>query len=111
MTSSILNIKSVPVIYTNNISAWMASNIFAFRFESEVLPPLRHHLHSRTFGETSLLLLDHRTAHPPAAALKSQGGKIRDIFLPKDITTLIQLMDPGIIEHSNSIVAVCFAVL
>jgi hypothetical protein len=66
------------------------------------MPSVRHHLNSRIFEDISLLFLDHCKANPPAAALKSQDEKVRLIFLPKDITTLLQLMDPGIIGHSNS---------
>jgi hypothetical protein len=46
----------------------------------------------------TLLLFDHCTAHPPADILKSKDGKIKAMYLLKNTTALIQLIDQGTIQ-------------
>jgi hypothetical protein len=51
--------QSLPVIYKCSSSAWMICDIFASWFESEFVPSVRRHLHSKKLEERALLLLDH----------------------------------------------------
>ncbi|KAK9721600.1 DDE superfamily endonuclease [Popillia japonica] len=46
----------------------------------------------------ALLLLDNCPAHPPADCLVSKDGKVKIMYLPKNITALIQPLDQGIIH-------------
>jgi hypothetical protein len=56
--------QSVPVIYKNRSNIWMMCDIFASQFESEFVPLMRHHLHSKKLEERASLHLDHYPAHP-----------------------------------------------
>ncbi|KAJ8876936.1 hypothetical protein PR048_021386 [Dryococelus australis] len=51
---------------------------------------MRSHLRSVKLEEKALLILDHCPAHPSADLLQSRDGKIKVMFFPKNITTLIQ---------------------
>jgi hypothetical protein len=59
------------------------------------VPSVTRHLRSKKLVEKALLLLDHCPAHPSTHVLKSKDGKIKAMFLPRNTTTLIQLMDQG----------------
>jgi hypothetical protein len=78
--------------------AWMTCNIFASWFENEFVQSVRCHLHSKNLEEKALLLLDHCPARPSADVLKSKDGNIKAMFLPKNTTAPIQLMDQCIIR-------------
>jgi hypothetical protein len=76
----------------------MTCDIFASWFENEFVPPERRHLRSKKLEEKALFLLDHCPAHPSADVLKSKDGNIKAMFVPKNTTALILLMDQGIIR-------------
>lgn len=46
----------------------------------------------------AVLVLDNCSAHPDPKKLKSSDGKIYAKFLPPNVTSLIQLMDQGIVQ-------------
>ena len=46
----------------------------------------------------ALLILDNAPAHPSESVLVSDDGHIRVMFLPPNMTSVIQLMDQGIIS-------------
>jgi hypothetical protein len=56
---------------------------------------VRSDLHPKKLEQKAMLLLDRHPAHPSASILKLKDGRI--IFLPKNTTTLIQLIDQAII--------------
>ena len=73
-----------------------------------VVPPLlcpqvKQHLRDQGMPEDSkvILILDNCRAHPPAQKLVS--GNIFAVFLPPNVTSLIQSMDQGIIANIKHI--------
>jgi hypothetical protein len=74
-------------------------DIFVSLFENEFVPLVRNQLHSNKLEERVLLLLGRCTAHSSTDVLKSKVGRIKIMFLPKNVavyTALIQPMDLGI---------------
>lgn len=81
------NIKTIPVEYRANKSAWMTSELFAEHlkiWDSEL----------RKMGRKVLLLVDNCPAHPEVRDLKN----IKLEFFPPNVTSVLQPMDQGVIR-------------
>ena len=74
----------------------MTAFIFKEWFHRDFVPAMRRHLRKQGLEEKAVLVLDNCTAHP-ADELTSKDGKISQVFLPKNTTSLIQPLDQGII--------------
>ena len=48
-----------------------------------------------------LLLLDNVPAQPSAEVLQSKDGKVKSMFLPPNTTSILKLMDQGILEATK----------
>jgi len=77
-------VKALPVNYTINKNAWMTQEIF-----SQWLIKWDNELYRK-----NVLLVDNCTAHNVSLNLKN----IKLVFLPANITSLIQSCDQGIIH-------------
>lgn len=81
------NIQSLPVTYENNTKSWMKSQIFEKwlrSWDSEL----------KSGGKKILLLVDNCPAHPVVSNLKC----INLVFLPPNVTSVLQPMDQGVIK-------------
>ncbi|XP_058809944.1 jerky protein homolog-like [Phymastichus coffea] len=87
--------EKLPVKYTNSRSAWMDRNIFLDWFENIFVKEVQAHHppHQKIF-----LLLDNAPSHPAAAELNYIAENVEVMFLPPNVTALIQPMDQGVIE-------------
>lgn len=81
------NIKSLPVDYKNNNKAWMTSDIF-----KEWLKIWDQELKKQ--NRKILLLIDNCPSHPAIQNLRN----IELVFLPPNMTSVLQPMDQGIIR-------------
>lgn len=81
------NIRSLPGTYENNTKSWMTSHIF-----EKWLRNWDADLKSR--GNKILLLVDNCPAHPVVPNLKC----IKLVFLPPNVTSILQPMDQGVIK-------------
>lgn len=81
------NVHSLPVTYENNTKSWMTSHIF-----EKWLRNWDSQLKSR--GNKILLLVDNCPAHPAIPNLKC----IKLVFLPPNVTSVLQPMDQGVIK-------------
>lgn len=88
--------KNLPVFYKNQKSAWMDRDLFKLWFDEEFVPQVQNFLKSKDLPEKALLLLDNAPSHPNEEIL--QCGEITAMFLPANVTSLIQPMDQGAIE-------------
>ena len=93
-----LNRSTLPLTYDHSRNAWMTSSIFEHWFQKEFVPSVRKHLRRQRLEPKALLLLDNCPAHPPADNLISRDGRIRVSYLPKNTTSKIQPLDPGVIS-------------
>lgn len=91
-----LNPSSLPVYYRSQKSAWMSSDLFSEWFESEFVPKVKRHLKSINLPIKAILVLDNAPTHPDKVTCDTADIKI--IFLPPNVTSLIQPMDQGVIE-------------
>ena len=90
--------ESLPVIYENQLNAWVNTEIFAKWFHGSFVPTVKRKLIELGIEPKAVLLLDNCSAHPDETELMSSDGKIIAIFLPPNVTSLIQPMDQGVLE-------------
>lgn len=81
------NIQSLPVSYENNTRSWMTSQIFEKWLRS-------WDAELKSGGNKILLLVDNCPAHPVVSNLKC----IKFVFLPPNVTSVLQPMDQGVIK-------------
>lgn len=89
--------EDLPVVYANSRSAWMTEAIFKSWFHDTFVPFVREKRDSMGCEPKALLIVDNCSAHPQPEELISADGLIRTMFLPPNVTALIQPMDQGII--------------
>lgn len=91
-----INLSSLPVYYRNQKSAWMGCDLFKSWFFDEFVPSVEKFMKEKSLPVRALLLLDNAPSHPSEENLVK--GDIKAIFLPPNVTSLIQPMDQGVIE-------------
>ncbi|GBL73751.1 hypothetical protein AVEN_230730-1 [Araneus ventricosus] len=74
----------------------MNTDIFKQWFFDEFVPKVEKHLEEKKLPRQALLLIDNAPSHPEIEYLKS--GNIKAMFLPVNVTSLIQSMDQGVIN-------------
>ncbi|XP_064411327.1 jerky protein homolog [Latimeria chalumnae] len=92
-------VTHLPVVYKAQSNAWMDKDIFCDWFHHVFVPSVKEHFRKIGLPEDSkaILLLDNCRAHPHESELAS--GNIFTIFLPANVTSLIQPMDQGVIQN------------
>ncbi|XP_049301956.1 jerky protein homolog-like isoform X2 [Bactrocera dorsalis] len=101
---------SCPTDYKNSKSAWMTSAIFKHWFHQSFVPQVRLFLKRKNLPIKALLLIDNAPSHPSEAELKTEDGNIIAMFMPPNVTPLIQPMDQNAIKitklyYKNSLLA------
>lgn len=87
-----------PVIYKNSKNAWMTSVIFKSWFFENFVPEVKNFLRQQELPLKAVLVLDNCTSHPPAEELKTHDGMIFTVYLPPNVTALIQPMDQNVLR-------------
>lgn len=92
-------IVNLPVNYAAQTNAWMSKELFKDWFFHHFVPSVKDNLKKIKMPEESkvVLLLDNCAAHPAASELISKN--ISAIYLPANVTSLIQPMDQGVIQN------------
>ncbi|KAG0726965.1 Tigger transposable element-derived protein 7 [Chionoecetes opilio] len=92
--------NNLPVVYDHSEKAWLTTKIFKDWFYKHLVPDIinfqtevLHYSRDRVRA----LLLDNAPAHPVESELVGDKGHIRVLYLPPNMTSLIQPMDQGII--------------
>ena len=92
---------SLSVVYYHTSNAWSNAAIFVDWFFNHFVPEVQRYLedvlHIPPEEVKVVLLLNNAPAHPHADKLVSHDGRIRVVFLPPNITTLILPMDQVVI--------------
>ncbi|XP_014285598.1 jerky protein homolog-like [Halyomorpha halys] len=91
---NISNLSALPVHYRAQKSAWMDRESFSKWFNNVYVPEVAIKLKDKNLPQKAILLLDNAPSHP--TDLKK--NEVRTIFLPPNVTPLIQPMDQGVIE-------------
>lgn len=92
-----LRMDLLPVKYCGQKNAWMSSELFHSWFHESFVPIVREKLLSLGLPQEAVLVLDNCPAHPNAEELVSNDGKITAVYLPPNVTSLIQPMDQGVL--------------
>nr|XP_022917821.1 jerky protein homolog-like [Onthophagus taurus] len=85
-----------PVNYKHSINAWMTCEIFKEWFFENFVPEIKKFLKSHGLPPRAILLLDHAPSHPPKEKLRTADGMIFVIFMPPNVTPLIQPLDQNV---------------
>ncbi|CAG9584542.1 unnamed protein product [Danaus chrysippus] len=83
----------VPLIYKNQKSAWMNSEIFIDWYDNTFIPEVKKRQKKIGKEGNVLLVLDNAPTHPSAELLERENKKFKVKFLPPNVTSLLQPMD------------------
>ncbi|XP_039954172.1 jerky protein homolog-like [Bactrocera tryoni] len=99
-----------PVDYNCSKPSWMTAAIFKHWFHHSFVPQVRKFLKDQGLPNKALLLIDNAPSHPPENKLRSDDELITAMFMPPNVTPLIQPMDQNAIRltklfYRNSLLA------
>lgn len=89
---------TVPVIYRNQKSANINTEIFIDWYNNTFIPEVKENQNEIGKQGNVLLLLDYAPIHPSAEQLEREDGTFKVKILPPDATSLIQPIDQSVIE-------------
>lgn len=93
------NVQKLPLCYKNQPKAWMTAGLFLEWYEEIFIPEVKKHQKSLGKEDSKvLLILDNAPTHPTEELLERENGKFKTIFLPPNVTSLLQPMDQSVIE-------------
>lgn len=93
------NVKTLPLFYKNQPKAWMTAALFTEWYdEIFILEVKKHQKRLGKEGSKVLLIVDNAPTHPTEELLERGNGQFKTIFLPPNVTSLLQPMDQGVIE-------------
>ena len=92
------DMRKLPVVYKAPQNAWVNTAIFLEWFHDHFVPLVQEKLTERGKEPRALLVLDNCSAHPDEDLLVSRDGQVKAVFLPPNVTSLIQPMDQGVLE-------------
>ncbi|KAJ8883770.1 hypothetical protein PR048_015624 [Dryococelus australis] len=87
-----VSIRSLSVLYRNQKSSWMDTNIF-----KDSPPQVESFLKEKNLLQKALLVMDNCTSHLDTEEMVS--GEIKTMFLRPNITALLQPMDQGMLAN------------
>lgn len=90
------NKDNLPVFWRSNKKAWVTSVIFCDWFLNCFVPEVETYLKNNNLDFKAVLVLNNAPGHPPE--LETMHPNIKVIFLPPNMTALVQPMDQGIIH-------------
>lgn len=94
-----VTMSALPVHYYSQRCAWMDKGIFSDWFFKHFVPLVKDYLTSKSLPIRAVLLMDNAPSHPAIENLLTEDGSIRCLFLPRNVTSLIQPMDRSILEN------------
>ncbi|XP_067139686.1 jerky protein homolog-like [Centruroides vittatus] len=91
-------IKKLPVTYKNQKNSCMDTTIFIEWYDTVFIPEVKkHHLKTGNSGNV-FLLIDNAPSHFSNISLERENGKFKVVYLPPNVTSILQPMDQGVIE-------------
>ncbi|XP_064099530.1 tigger transposable element-derived protein 1-like [Macrobrachium nipponense] len=89
--------SQLPVIWKSNKKAWVTLMVFEDWFNDHFVPAVERYLSSKGLPFKVLLVLDNALGHP--SNLSNMHPNVKVVYLPLNTTSLIQLMDQGVIAN------------
>ncbi|GFS52135.1 jerky protein homolog-like [Trichonephila clavipes] len=97
-----VNMKSLPVYYrSQKKKAWMNAMLFKEWFHDQFVPAVKKFNKENDLQQRATLPIDNAPSHPGTEELSS--GEIKAIFLPPNVTLLLQPMDQGVLQKLKQI--------
>ncbi|XP_039964089.1 jerky protein homolog-like isoform X1 [Bactrocera tryoni] len=87
-----------PTDYKSSKSAWMTSAVFKEWFHASFVHKVTSFLKEKGLPIKALRLIDNAPSHPNEAQLATEDGQILAMFMPPNVTPLIQPMDQNAIK-------------
>ncbi|GFV96259.1 jerky protein homolog-like [Trichonephila clavipes] len=81
--------------------AWMNAMLFKEWFHDQFVPAVKKFNKENDLPQRAILLIDNALSHPDTEELSS--GEIKAIFLPPNVTPLLQPMDQGVLQTLKQI--------
>lgn len=75
------------------------TDIFSDWFHKHFVPLVKKYQADKLLSPRVLLVLDNAPSDPAASTLVSEDGNITCLFLPPNVTSLLQPMDQGVLEN------------
>ena len=92
------NVVCFPTTYKSQKSAWMNLQVFIDWYTNDFIPQVKRQREQEGRNGKVLLVLDNAPSHPSEDTLNEIESCFRVMFLPPNVTALIQPMDQGVIE-------------
>uniref|UniRef100_UPI00358EF1F2 tigger transposable element-derived protein 1-like n=1 Tax=Myxine glutinosa TaxID=7769 RepID=UPI00358EF1F2 len=86
---------SLPIIWMNNMKAWVTIIIFGEWFINHFIPAVKSYCREKKIQCKLLLILDNAPGHP--TNLSDFDPNVKVVYLQPNTTSLIQPMDQGVI--------------
>ncbi|KAI5742840.1 hypothetical protein M8J77_011767 [Diaphorina citri] len=87
----------IPLVYKNQSEGWMNREVFTDWYDNTFIPEVKMYQEKvNKVGKSVLLVLDSAPSHPDAEGLTRNGFRV--LFLPPNVSSIIQPMDQGLIE-------------
>ena len=90
---------STCTLLCSNRKVGSRKKYFQAVFFKHFFSKVRDYLKSESLSPKALLLLDNAPSHPSCDTLVSSEGKIKCMFMPPIVTSLIQPMGQGVLEN------------
>ncbi|XP_033210483.1 tigger transposable element-derived protein 2-like isoform X2 [Belonocnema kinseyi] len=97
------NLERLGVIYTHENSAWMDKCIFLLWYKEVFIPRVLEHQRKNGIRGKVVLLLDNAPCHPSLDELNAINENFEVVYLPPNVTALIQPMDQGLIVKTKKL--------
>lgn len=91
------NVTCLPIIYRAQKSSWMTSDIFLDWYSNTFIPEVKKFRESQGKTGKVMLIIDNAPTHPDIDRLNSIDNNFTVMFLPPNVTALLQPMDQGVI--------------
>lgn len=92
------NLKKLPLNYRNQRNSWMDTALFTDWYDNIFIPEVKKHQAETGENGKVLLIVDNAPSHPPKESLERENGLFKVLYLPPNVTSIIQPMDQGVIE-------------
>lgn len=87
----------LPVKYQSSKKAWMTREIFEWWYDYVFIPQVEDFQSSNNSPGNVLLVLDNAPVHHKSTNFDRKNGKFKVVFLPPNVTSVVQPMDQAII--------------
>lgn len=97
------NVTCLPVTYRAQKSSWMSSDIFLDWYTNTFIPEVKQFREKEGKTGKVLLIIDNAPTHPDIDILNKIDEDFSVMFLPPNVTALLQPMDQGVIAKTKRV--------